>query len=336
MTWMLLLCLIAADPDEGATADGNIDQQVRLFFRGAAIEAEVSVQLGRQAAFAEVLQIDADRDGRLTPEEQAGYFAGLEDTLRRGLELQVDGRATAWRRTEELRLEMPFRKIYRFEAIRGAGTRVEFHNENFAASPGKTSLVVEAAEGLAVLTSADPSTLERDLKCTIRSGKGKVERSSVLDAVPPSLSDGELLVNRGLRVLALVALLGAGTCAWRRRRSAAVLAAAAAGLLGAAMVDRSVPSEAEAAELFHSLHEHSVRAENATVRRVKPLETRIERTLGLWGPEFRVRHRWVTYATASHSGHSHAENREQDGRFRVRWTDGAWRLTVRNSDPVKG
>jgi len=163
MIGLLVLGLWTAAADDGADRDGNVDQEVRLSIRKDAIEIDYVVQLGRQAAFAEVLQIDVDRDGRLSREEQASYFARLEETIRTGLELRVEGRDVALRRVGEVRLEMPFRKIYRFEAARPDGRRLEFHNENFSDSPGASTIVVDAPTGTDVLLEADPGALRRDL-----------------------------------------------------------------------------------------------------------------------------------------------------------------------------
>jgi hypothetical protein len=327
MSFVIVLGLLAAAADDGAGVDANVDQHVRLRFRGDVIEAEYTVQLGRQAAFAEVLQIDADRDGRLSTEETARYFAQLEKTIRTGLELRVDGRDIPWRRPAELRLEMPFRKIYRFEAPRGGGSRVEFHNENFASAPGAASIVVLPSEGLNVSTEADPSALGRDLECSVHSGEGRVEQASGRRDESVPVSAAALWLGRSVRGLLVVALLGAGIAAGRGRRVAAVLGLTAAGFLGAAAVRMSVPSEPEAVRVFLALHGKGVRASDATVRRVKPFETRIEPVLGMWGPEFGVRHRWASYATVSHLGHVHPETREYASSFRVSWSDGAWRLT---------
>jgi hypothetical protein len=325
---ILVLALLAA-ADDGAVEDGAIDQRVRLSPRADAIEVELRVQLGRQAAFSEVLQIDADRDGRLSPEEQARYFAALEETVRSGLELRVDGRDVPLRRSAEMRLEMPFRKIYRFEAAVAGGGRVEFHNENFTATPGKATLVLEPEQGLDALVEGDPENLRRDVVCDLRPGRGRVERrtaapSGLLPA-PPDAAVGLVLL---LRALALVGL-GVGTLlAWRRRRRAAFLALAAAGAFAVASIVIAVPSAEEAERIFLALHDESARAADASLRRVKPLETRILPSLGAWGPEYRVRHRWAAYGTVSHSGHGHADVRETEGRFVVRWTGGAWRLVA--------
>jgi hypothetical protein len=65
---------------------------------------------------------------------------------------------------------------------------------------------------------------------------------------------------------------------------------------------------------------------------VKPLETRIEPSLGVWGPEFQARHRWTSYESTSHEGHAHPRTRELEARYRVRWSDGAWRLVEVGDD----
>jgi hypothetical protein len=312
--FLLLGVLAAADDGSG---DAAVDQHVRLSFRADAVELEYVVQLGRQAAFAEVLAIDADRDGRLSPEEQARYFASLEETLRANLELQVNGQAVALRRVGELRLEMPFRKIYRFEATTPTGGRVEFHNENFPSSSGAASIVLEPASGFDVLFDGNA---QRDVVCEIRRGQGRVERHTGAAFAGPSIAAVRIGVL--LRLLALLGLAGAGGLAWRRRPMAALLTFSTAAACGALSI-LTLPTASQAERLFLALHEESARAADSSLRRVKPLETRI---LPSFLPEFRVRHRWATYGSVSHSGHAHADVQEREACFVVRWEKGAWRL----------
>jgi hypothetical protein len=306
---MIALILLLATPD-----DADVDQRVRLSLRGDAIAVEYVVELGRQAAFAEVLAIDADKDGRLSEEERARYFARLGESIRIGLELRVEGRDVPLRPAGGPRLEMPFRKIYRFEAERGGGARVELHNENFPASPGAVSLDLEAGG-----VDVDVDARERDLVCEVRPGEGRVDR--LRRGAPPGPSDATL----GLGVLARILGLGfLGLLATRHRKTALLGAAAC----GAAAFLAGRPSTAEAERIFLALHE----AARGDARRVKPLETRIEPSLGVWGPEFQARHRWTSYESTSHEGHAHPRTREREGRYRVRWADGAWRLELA-SDP---
>ena len=305
---LLLLGILAAD--DGSAGDGAVDQQVRLSLRAGAIQVDYSLQLGRQAAFAEVLQIDRDRDGRFSPEEQAAYFTALEQTILGGLELRLDGRDLTLRHVGELRLEMPFRKIYRFEAACPSTGRMEFHNENYPDSPGAAAIV------------GDPGALRRDLAGELRSGTGVVEwrRLDARLAVPSAR------VGISLRVLALAGFLGGALLAFRRRRGAAVLSWATAAACGAAAIVATLPSSSEAERIFRILHEESARAAEPTLRRLKPLETRIVPSFACWTPEFKVRHRWAAYGSVTHSGHGHAETKEREGRFRVRWSGGSWHL----------
>jgi hypothetical protein len=321
----LLVLAILAAADDGSADDGAVDQQVRLSLRPGTIVIDYSVQLGRQAAFAEALQMDRDHDGTLSPKEQATYFAALEKTIRENLELRVDGRDVALRRVGDLRLEMPFRKIYRFEAAWQGRGRLELHNENFASSPGAASLVVEAPEGLDVVLDADPAALRRDLLGEIRPGSGRLERRAAGEPLPAP-STPALAIGTSLRFLGLAGLISGALLAFRRRRAAAILSWAAAGACAAAAILMALPSNPDAERIFRSLHDESARAADPSLRRVKPLETRIVPSLGVWGPEFEVRHRWAAYGSVSHSGHAHAELTEHEGRFRVRWTGGSWRL----------
>ncbi len=321
-----LLLLLAAD--EGAGRDAAVDQEVRLSLQGDAVAVEYVVQLGRQAAFAEVLRIDADKDGELSAREQARYFARLEESIRTGLELRVEGREVPLRRVGEPRLEMPFRKIYRFEAERGGGGRVELHNENFPDSPGTRSLDVARAEAVDVVADAR----ERDLVCELRPGQGRIERRPVGRGPPPGPSGAALGLGVLARILALGGLGLAAALARRGRPAAAGAALLASVSCGAAAYAAGRPPRAEAERIFLALHEEAARG--GDTRRLKPLETRIEPSFGGWGPEFRARHRWRSYESALHEGHAHARTRELEASYRVRWSDGAWRLVeLRTSNP---
>ena len=326
MIALVVLGILAA-ADDGSAGDGAIDQQVRLSLQGGTIALEYSIQLGRQAAFAEVLEIDRDRDGRLSPEEQAQYFAALEKTLLGGLELRVDGREAALRRVGELRLEMPFRKIYRFEASCGGARRIEFHNENYPDSPGTATLVVDPSEGLDLFLDADPGTLRRDLQAELRPGTGLVEQRRVAAELLPVPSTATLVAGASLRLLGLAGVLSGALLAFRRCRVAALLTWTAAAACGITAIVSTLTSPADAERIFRSLHEQSARAADPSLRRVKPLETRLAPSFSGWSPEFEVRHRWAAYGSLWHSGHAHHGVRECEGRFRVRWTDGAWQLS---------
>jgi len=329
MIGLLVLGLWTAAADDGADRDGNVDQEVRLSIRKDAIEIDYVVQLGRQAAFAEVLQIDVDRDGRLSREEQASYFARLEETIRTGLELRVEGRDVALRRVGEVRLEMPFRKIYRFEAARPDGRRLEFHNENFASSPGATSMIVQPESGLDVVVDGSPGSLRRDLVCEMRAGEGRILQESSPRLRASGGSGSGIL----FRILFLVGLPAAGGLAWRRRRAASLAAIVAAGLCGVAALRTGTPPEAEATSIFLALHGEAVRASDASLRRIKPIETRILPSPFAWLPEFQVRHRWTAYRTLQHSDHVHPEVEEHEACFVVSWKDGDWRLSSPDERP---
>jgi hypothetical protein len=323
---LFVLGFLAA-ADDGSAGDGAIDQQVRLSIQGGTIALDYSVQLGRQAAFAEVLEIDRDRDGRLSPEEQKEYFAALEKTLLGGLELRVDGREVALCRVGELRLEMPFRKIYRFEASCGSVGRIELHNENYPDSPGTASIVVDPPEGLDLFLNADPGTLRRDLFVELRPGTGLVEQCRVAAERLPAPSTATLVAGASLRLLGLAGILSGALLAFRRRRVAALLTWTAAAAFGIAAIGSTLPSSADAERIFRSLHETSARVADPSLRRVKALETRLSPSFTSWSPEFDVQHRWAAYGSVSHSDHAHSGVRECEGRFRVRWTGGAWQLS---------
>ncbi len=161
----------------------TVDQEVRIVLGRDAIAIEYAVDLNRPAAFVEVLLIDADRDGRLTKEEQARYFLDLERTLLAGLELRVNGARIPLRPAGEPRLSMPFRKLYRFEEPHPPGwdrrTVVEFHNDNFLDWTGSITIALDPTDAADITySSLGKSTPgpQRDVVLHYRRGTGKVEQ----------------------------------------------------------------------------------------------------------------------------------------------------------------
>lgn len=143
-----------AHADSGANA-AAIDQQVQIVVGEEAVEIEYATQLNRPAAFAEVLKIDANRDGQLDAREQAAYFQGLAETLRRGLEVRVNGRPAKLQPLGDVQLEMPFRKTYRYRLPHPdrwrAGAAVELHNENYLNYTGQLKIALQPAGAVNVV-----------------------------------------------------------------------------------------------------------------------------------------------------------------------------------------
>jgi hypothetical protein len=147
----LCACLLvaAARPAHSHVGDAaaRINQEVVIAIDGDSISLVYSTELNRPSAFLEVMKMDLNGDGQLSPDEQAEYFAGLRDTLSAGLELRVDGREVELRRVGEMELSMPFRKSFRFKAPqrldRQAEVTVEFHNDNYLDFAGEIAMTVD-------------------------------------------------------------------------------------------------------------------------------------------------------------------------------------------------
>jgi len=164
------------------------------------------------------------------------------------------------------------------------------------------------------------------LICDVRNGEGRVERQAIPRPTLPAPSDAALALFVLARIFCVAGLAAAGLLAWHGRKLAALATLLGSGLCGAAAPAAGLPPDAEAERIFLAIHEQAMVREDASLRRVKPLETHVERSIGGWGPEFRVRHRWESYGSVSHSGHAHAGMQEREASYRVRWQDGAWRL----------
>lgn len=147
----LYACLLAASahPASGHVGDAaaRINQEVVISIDSDSISLVYDTELNRPAAFLEVVKMDLNGDGQLSPEEQAKYFDELQDVLSAGLELRVNGREITLSPLGGMELSMPFRKSFRFEVPqRLDGQReltVEFHNDNYLDFAGDIAVVVD-------------------------------------------------------------------------------------------------------------------------------------------------------------------------------------------------
>jgi len=293
--------LIAAAPLSVSAHSGassvQVDQEVHITIGRTAINIEYATTLNRPAAFLEVIRIDTDEDGGMSPAEQDFYFTRLGETLAAGLEMSVNGRQVPLEPVGRVELAMPFTKTYRFAVPHPVGwtegADVEFHNDNYLAVPGKVEVTLDPGdgadivhhrlEGQALGDSSGAGLLssqERDVVFRYRKGTGRHAPVEGPEAVGLDRSNG-MQGGAGAtphsRKLLLVLLVVSGiyVVVMLLRRTAmrhSVAVAAAVLGLGAclavlffwshgAAVD--MPDDTQAAGIFRRLHEGIYRAFNA-------------------------------------------------------------------------
>ena len=280
----MLLCA-AAQADTRASK-ARVDQEIRISIGAENIEIEYDTVLNRPAAFLEVVRMDVDQDGKMSPGEQVRYFTSLGRTLGGGLELSVNGRPATLKPVGKVKLTMPFTKTYRFTVPHpenwADGAEIELHNDNYLSLPGTVKITVDpgdssdithkriAGEALGDSGAADLSeTQQRDIVIRYRKGTGK----SVTDATPQTVLKDQIaappptarriwiMILSGLGALATAAFIGP-----RKRPVIACLTllCAAAAIYAISAGDRRITIDDEqATEIFRGLHEGVYRAFNA-------------------------------------------------------------------------
>ncbi len=264
----------------------RVDQEIRITLGDDGIEIQYDTILNRPAAFLEVIRMDADQDGKMSPDEQARYFSSLGETLAGGLELSINGVLTPLKPQGQATLTMPFTKTYRFKVPHpdnwSDGVEIELHNDNYLALPGTVTIALNPGDasdithrhivGQAIGDSgrADLSEAQqRDIVFRYRKGTGKQapnaeQQTASQDQTAPPRRTGHrvwIVILVGLGAILAAAFIGP-----RKHPIIAVLTLLiAGGALYAARPQRAyiVPDDARAAEIFVDLHQGIYRAFNA-------------------------------------------------------------------------
>lgn len=154
------------------SSQARIDQTVQIKLTANHIAITYITTLNRPAAFNEVLQIDTDGNGALSPEEQDRYFSDLQKRLATWLEANVNGEPAKLEPAGKVELKMPFTKTYRFtikhdDAWQQSAT-FDFHNDNYLDTPGEIRITVEADENIKLLFNSleqpDPSPRDATIR----------------------------------------------------------------------------------------------------------------------------------------------------------------------------
>jgi hypothetical protein len=284
---MLMLCGASVASADSRASQARVDQEIRISIGADAMEIEYDTVLNRPAAFLEVVRIDTDQDGKMSPAEQARYFTSLGETLAEGLELSINGRQIPLKPVGQVKLSMPLTKTYRFTIPHpdqwAQGAEIELHNDNYLSLPGAVTIVLDpgdssdityqhiAGKALGDSGGADlAETQERDIVFRYRKGTGQYVTDAKPQAVlkdqtapPPSGQHVWIVILSVVGALAAVACIGP-----RRRPVIACLTLIGVGVvLYAISMDRTsdhiVPDDARAVGIFRDLHEGIYRAFNA-------------------------------------------------------------------------
>ena len=299
---LLLSALILATSSTASAHTGpagaRVDQELTVSLTTDGVRIGYATLLNRQAAFLEVLRIDRDGDGQLSPQEQQHYFDQLKTNLLGGLEVSVDGREVELKQIGQMELSLPFRKQFYFETAHPPdwqeGATVELHNDNYLDFPG--TITVELDPGTAAdivydsrwgedateTLTATGDVQQRDLTFRYRGGSGNYdptaeptldESDPATDSVPATGWSLGWIVAIGLSH-ALGAILLAMCRAPNtppRQKAAGLIAAALVGGMFLAIsfsavahdTARGVPPDVEAGQIFQRLHRHIYRAFDA-------------------------------------------------------------------------
>ena len=133
---------------EMSAARLDTETRVRLGERDVAIECVLV--LNRPAAYLEVLKMDTDQDGQLSPPEERRYFEQIRRQLLTGLEVTLNGVAATLESVGEVELSMPLTKRYRFSVEQPRdwrdGVLLELHNDCFLDARGSFTITVDPGD----------------------------------------------------------------------------------------------------------------------------------------------------------------------------------------------
>lgn len=152
---LALFLLIAVHGGDLSAHDrhGNVamHQDVRVQFAPHGVTVTFALETNDEGRIIEAIAMDANGDGKLTPDEQAAYFAQLDARLREGLQINVAGADVPLSPSNRVELSPPARKTFSFQSAaqwsRLMTGSVEVYNDNFPDWPGRTTLHLEGIRG---------------------------------------------------------------------------------------------------------------------------------------------------------------------------------------------
>ena len=170
VVFFLLACITQAQAHR--LDEVGIGRQATIRIEADKIGLEYAVGFAQIMAFPERRTIDANRDRALSDAELSAYLETMEDKLRSGLFVEIDGtRPELWSVGREAKLNteqlgpIPFELNFRFEVdlvdLIGMEHELVFRDDNYVGYPGWMEPIVEASEPATILESFRPWT-QRD------------------------------------------------------------------------------------------------------------------------------------------------------------------------------
>jgi hypothetical protein len=148
---------LAASPALAHDRHGNaaMNQDVRVLIEKDHVEVIFAIDTNDEARIVEAIAMDANGDGKLSPEEQSAYFAQLDGRLREGLQITLGGNGmykdVVLAPSGQVDLSPPFRKTFHFRGVFDPLFRfphsLAVHNDNFLDWPGRAAMDVKLGEG---------------------------------------------------------------------------------------------------------------------------------------------------------------------------------------------
>jgi hypothetical protein len=155
LTTLVIAMLLAGNAHwahgHSQVSSARLDFETLIKLQDNVISIECDLTLNRPGAYLEVLKIDTDQDGDLSPQEQASYFKLIGQHIIAGIEVKINDSIAALQPVGQIELTMPFRKQYRFIVEQPAdwqsGTTLEFHNDCFLEYSGSVTTIVNPGDG---------------------------------------------------------------------------------------------------------------------------------------------------------------------------------------------
>lgn len=161
----LLACITQAQAHR--LDEVGIGRQATIRIEADKIGLEYAVGFAQIMAFPERRAIDADGDGALSDAEVSTYLKTMEDKLRSGLFIEIDGtRPELWPVDREAKLNadqlgpIPFEINFGFEVdliqLMGVEHELVFRDDNYVGYPGWMEPIVEASDPATISESFRP------------------------------------------------------------------------------------------------------------------------------------------------------------------------------------
>src|SRR4051812_36336181 len=91
-------------------ANVAMNQDVRVLIAKDHIEVTFQIETNEEGKVVEAIAMDANGDGKLSPEEQSTYFAQLDARLREGLQISINDTDVVLGAAAQVELAPPARK----------------------------------------------------------------------------------------------------------------------------------------------------------------------------------------------------------------------------------